>query len=201
MGKSVVITGDIINSRKSKPAVWLGKLKETLSEFGKEKTDWEIYRGDSFQLIVLQKEGLTAALVIKTALKSTGMDARIAIGLGEVDFKSSKVTESNGSAFVNSGKRFETLKKETLGIQTENEKFDRTFGVILSLVDLIISSWKPTTSEVVYTTLRNPGLNQSELAKMLNKKSQGTISSALKRAGFDEIKNVLELYKSEVNEL
>lgn len=201
MSKSVVITGDIINSRKSKPAVWLDKLKETLSEFGKEKTDWEIYRGDSFQLIVLQKDGLTAALVIKTALKSTGMDARIAIGLGEVDFKSSKVTESNGSAFVNSGKRFETLKKETLGIQTESEKFNRTFSVILSLVDLIISSWKPTTSEVVYATLRNPGLNQSELAKMLNKKSQGTISSALKRAGFDEIKNVLELYKSESDEL
>jgi len=201
MNKSVVITGDIINSRKAKPNIWLEKLKEVLSEFGKEETDWEIYRGDSFQLIIPKRNGLRAVLMIRAAMKSIGMDARIAIGLGEIDFKSPKVTESNGSAFVNSGKRFEMLKKETLGIQTENEKFNRTFGVILNLVDFIISSWQPTTSEVVYTAFKNPELNQSGLARLLNKKSQGTISSALKRAGFDEIQKVLELYKTQIKRL
>lgn len=198
MNKSVVITGDVINSRKSKPDIWLDTLKKTLSELGKEETDWEIYRGDSFQLIVPKTEGLRNVLMIKAAIKSIGMDVRMAIGLGKIDFKSSKITESNGSAFVNSGKRFETLKKETLGIQSENEKFNRTFGVVLSLVDFITSSWQPAASEVVYIALKNPELNQSELAKILHKKSQGTISSALKRTGFDEIQKVLELYKTEI---
>lgn len=201
MIKSIVITGDIVNSRKSRPDIWLDKLKETLSEFGKENKVWEIYRGDSFQLVLRKKEGLKAALMIKSGLKSIGMDARISIGLGNVEFNADKVTESNGSAFVNSGKRFETLKKETLGIQTDNQKFNRTFGVMLSLVDFIISSWKPTTSEVIYVALKNPELNQSELAKMLHKKSQGTISAAMKRAGFDEIQKVLELYETEIQKI
>ncbi len=201
MNKVVVITGDIINSRKTEAKIWLVKLKEILGEFGKEESDWEIYRGDSFQLVVSEEEGLLAALIIKAAMKSIKMDARISLGLGEISYKTSKVTESNGSAFINSGKRFELLKKETLGIQTENERFNHTFSVILNLLDIIIASWQPNTSEVVYTALKNPELNQSELAEILNKKSQGTISSALKRAGFDEIRKVLELYKLEIEKL
>ncbi len=201
MNKVVVITGDIINSRKTEAKIWLVKLKEILGEFCKEESDWEIYRGDSFQLVVSEEEGLLAALIIKAAMKSIKMDARISLGLGEISYKTSKVTESNGSAFINSGKRFELLKKETLGIQTENERFNHTFSVILNLLDIIIASWQPNTSEVVYTALKNPELNQSELAEILNKKSQGTISSALKRAGFDEIRKVLELYKLEIEKL
>ena len=47
---TAVLTGDIINSRKSKTPDWLSNLKETLNKFGQEPKHWEIYRGDSFQL-------------------------------------------------------------------------------------------------------------------------------------------------------
>lgn len=198
MKKWIVITGDIIESRKNAPESWLERLKEVLSDFGQEKTNWEIYRGDSFQLILSKKESMEAVLLLKSAMKSIGVDVRMAIGLGEIDYKSPKVSESNGSAFVNSGRKLESLKKETLGIQTPNEKFNQRYNVILNLLDFIIDSWQPTTAEVVFTALKNPQMNQSELAKLLQKKSQGTISSALKRAGFDEIRKVVELYNQEI---
>src|SRR5690606_27189643 len=129
MKKWTVITGDIIDSQKTVPESWLKQLKEILSQYGKEKTDWEIYRGDSFQLILSKKESMEAVLLLKSAMKSIGVDVRMAIGLGEIDYKSPKVSESNGSAFVNSGRKLESLKKETLGIQTPNEKFNQRYNV------------------------------------------------------------------------
>jgi hypothetical protein len=47
-----VITGDIINSRKSCFGIMDGDLKDILKDYGNEPKDWEIYRGDSFQLII-----------------------------------------------------------------------------------------------------------------------------------------------------
>lgn len=195
-----VLTGDIINSRKSNSEHWLPKLKEVLAEIT-EKDNWEIYRGDSFQLILKEKDCLAATMKIKSAMKSIQMDVRVAIGLGEIEFHASKISESNGSAFIHSGRKLELLKKETLGIATDNPTFNERFEVILNLIDFISSAWKPSTAEVVYETLKKPELNQSELAKILQKKSQGTISSALKRAGFEEIRNVLMLYEKEIQEL
>jgi len=108
-----VITGDIINSRKGKVETWLNLLKSTLEKYGKQPQDWEIYRGDSFQLSVPVEKALLAGLHIKSTIKQTKTyDVRIAIGIGEVKYKSQKITESNGSAYINSGECFESLKKQ-----------------------------------------------------------------------------------------
>jgi hypothetical protein len=47
-----VITGDIIDSRKSKDFTWIETLKNVLSGYGKNMSDWEIFRGDCFQLMI-----------------------------------------------------------------------------------------------------------------------------------------------------
>ena len=80
-----VITADIINSTKSTTNSWMVELKKTLNFFGKEGKDWEIYRGDEFQ-IVLNNPAISfyTALIIKASLKIKNFDAKIAIGLGEI---------------------------------------------------------------------------------------------------------------------
>jgi len=47
-----ILTGDIINSREGETLNWLNILKEVLKQYGSTPKDWEIYRGDSFQLSI-----------------------------------------------------------------------------------------------------------------------------------------------------
>lgn len=91
-----VITGDIINSRKVASALWMEDLKGILNAYGNEPKDWEIYRGDSFQLVVDPRDALEIALLIKATIKQhKSLDVRMAIGIGNVDYSADKVTESN----------------------------------------------------------------------------------------------------------
>ena len=113
-----IITGDIINSKKSDPKQWLNALKTILNSYGKSPLTWEIYRGDSFQLEVNPNLALEACILIKATIKQfENIDVRLAIGIGEKEYHSESITESNGSAFVNSGECFENLKKTTLAIK------------------------------------------------------------------------------------
>lgn len=194
-----VITGDIINSRKVASALWMGDLKGILNAYGNEPKDWEIYRGDSFQLVVDPRDALEIALLIKATIKQyKALDVRMAIGVGTVDYTADKVTESNGNAFVNSGECFEGLKKQTLGIQTPWSEFDETFSIIFQLVVLFADNWTTTSAEIIKKALENPNINQKELALALNRKSQSSISASLKRAGYEELKNVIAYYKQEI---
>ena len=194
-----VITGDVINSRKVASALWMEDLKGILNAYGNEPKDWEIYRGDSFQLVVDPRDALEIALLIKASIKQNkALDVRMAIGVGTVDYTADKVTESNGNAFVNSGEFFEGLKKQTLGIQTPWSEFDEAFTIIFQLVVLFADNWTTTSAEIIKKALENPSINQKELALALNRKSQSSISASLKRAGYEELKNVIAYYKQEI---
>lgn len=194
-----VITGDIINSRKVASALWMADLKAVLNSYGEEPKDWEIYRGDSFQLVVEAVDALDIAFIIKATVKQHKLlDVRMAIGIGTIDYKAHKVTESNGSAFVNSGECFEGLKKQTLGIQTPWPVFDKTFNLILKLTAMFSDSWTSISAQIIKEALENPSMNQIQLATVLNKKSQSSISASLKRAGYEELKNVIAFYKQEI---
>lgn len=198
---TAVITGDIINSRKDTPEAWLPNLKKALSTYGKEPTQWEIYRGDSFQLEIPPEKALEAAIHIKATLKQKkGIDIRMGIGLGEKDYSSEKITESNGSAFVFSGECFENLKKQTLAIKSSSEVFDTTINVMLQLATLTMDNWLPATSRAVKTSIEHPQANQKELAALLNK-SQSNISEALIRAGFDEVQKMTQFYTTQLAQL
>lgn len=194
-----VITGDIINSRKVSSAVWLADLKAILNQYGSEPKDWEIYRGDSFQLLVAADDALEIALLIKATIKQhKELDVRMAIGIGTVDYLADKITESNGVAFINSGECFENLKKQTLGIQTPWEEFNTMFSVVLPLMLMIADNWTSTSAEILKKAFENSDINQNQLATALNRKSQSSISSSLKRAGYEELKNMIAFYKQEI---
>ncbi|MFV9550685.1 SatD family protein [Algibacter sp. PT7-4] len=196
-----IITGDIINSKKSAPENWLEALKTILNSYGKSPKIWEIYRGDSFQLEVLPEHALEACILIKATIKQfENIDVRLAIGIGKKTYISKNITESNGSAFINSGECFENLKKTTLAIKSPYKQFDTAINIMLNLAQLTINNWSSTSANLVKTTLKKPNLNQSQLAKVLNK-TQGNISQGLKRAGYDEISKLLHYYKTQIQDL
>lgn len=196
-----IITGDIINSKKSNPQKWLKALKSILNSFGKSPLTWEIYRGDSFQLEVHPEQALEACILIKATIKQfEKIDVRLAIGIGDKTYQSKNITESNGSAFVNSGECFENLKKTTLAIKSPFELFDTTINIMLELAQLTLNNWSSTSATLIKTTLENPDLNQKQVAKILNR-TQGNISQGLKRGGYDEISKLLHYYKTQIQSL
>ena len=79
-----VITGDIIGSRQQTSKHWVEDLKTILSRFGATPSQWEVYRGDEFQIEIKNpEEALLSAILIKAHLKAIKLDARMSIGFGD----------------------------------------------------------------------------------------------------------------------
>lgn len=196
-----IITGDIINSRNaSTTEIWLNGLKKILKRYGNEPKNWEIYRGDSFQVEISDPaESLFAAILIKASIKQIkNLDVRLAIGIGDKTYSAEKISESNGSAFVNSGNCFENLKGKTLAIKTPWYEFDNQINTLIDLAALTMNSWGSVSSEVTSVAMLNPTMTQKELAQLLKKKSQSTISESLKRGGYEEILQMEKLFRNQI---
>jgi len=193
-----VITGDIINSRKGETTEWLPLLKEILSAYGAFQKNWEIFRGDSFQLSLSPDKALLAAIHIKAGMKfQKELDARLAIGIGEEDHNTGMVTEANGTAYIRSGECFEALKKQNLAIRTGEPVMDELLNLLFSLALLTMDNWSPLVADVIRLALENPDKNQKELAELL-KRSPSSVNEALKRGGYDEVMEMNEFYKKQV---
>lgn len=185
-----VLTGDIINSSKIDINEWLPLLKKSLSQFGETPADWDIYRGDSFQLKINKpEEALQVALTIKASIKTIkDLDIRISIGFGDINHSAKRVTESNGSAFIYSGEKFETLKKDkiNLAVKSDRQDFDSDINMFLRLALLIMNHWTENSAEIVSLALQYPEKSQAELGELIGIK-QNTVSTRLKRSAFEEI--------------
>jgi hypothetical protein len=196
-----IITGDIINSTEDSSRQWLSLLKKVLNRYGKSPEQWEIFRGDSFQLEVEPKNALLTAFHLKACIKQTGSrDVRMAIGIGETTHKLARISESNGSAYVRSGESFEELKKQTLAIRTDNEDIDETINLMLQLALLIADNWSLAVATIINASIENPDKSQNELAKLLNK-SQSSVSEAMSRGGFSEMMKVHHYYSKRIDRL
>ncbi len=193
-----VVTGDIIHSRKVNPEIWLPKLKDFLKKNIHDTFSWEIYRGDSFQFEIEVEKALEVVLCIKSLIKSNQLiDVRMSIGIGAKNFQGDSIKESYGTAFINSGESFESLKIYTLNIKSPFDEFDTYFNTLLKLVSFISDNWKPVTSETIHLSLTNRNLLQKEIAEKLNKDAT-TINKALKRGAYEEILEVINLYKQKI---
>lgn len=200
-----VITGDIINSRKISPDIWLEVIKEALGIWGNSPEQWEIYRGDSFQLEIEDaKDALKAAIQIKSAVKSLkGMDVRMAVGIGDKTYSARKVSESNGSAFVNSGELVEDLKKNrrNLAVRSNDSRFNTEMNLYLKLALIFMDRWSDIAAETVRVALLHPDESQEGLAGMLGNIKQNTVSTRLKRAHFEETLELIRIFSLKTGEI
>lgn len=198
-----IITGDIKNSRKLKSKAWIDDLKRFLNTKGNNPGDWEIYRGDQFQLEIPNPENaVLAAFEIKAFLKSIHVDVRMSIGVGDKTHSADKISESNGTAFIRSGEMFEMLKKlkTNLAISTGDAAFDREMNLILQLAMAISDGWLAQSAEYVVTAIGNASLSQEEIGQKLGI-NQAAVSRRRKRAQFDLIIDLDAFYRDKIKSL
>lgn len=198
-----IITGDIINSQKSETELWLPRLKNLLKSWAETPENWEVYRGDEFQLKSSVDDVFRKAMLLKSLIRTfENLDVRIAIGIGNEVFRSDKITESNGSAYVNSGRLLTEIKSQgrTLAIQTQNEKVNRDLNILFKWASIDFDNWTAATAEIIHQLLQKSELTQDELAKELNI-TQSSVSQRLKRAHFELLLETDEFFRKKITEL
>lgn len=120
----------------------------------------EMYRGDSFQVIVDNAEHtLAVAIALRAKLKaitpdgSSVWDARVSIGIGSVSFESDNILISDGEAFRLSGRAFDKIGKRKLSISTPWLEMNYALDLDTRFADELISSWTAKQAKVVYHSI------------------------------------------------
>ena len=199
----VILTADIIKSRKLSSKKWIDELKVLLLTFGKTPNDWEIYRGDEFQMEIKNpEEALLIAFQIKAFFKSINLDVRMSLGFGDKTYKTRKITESNGTAFVRSGETFETLKKQKLNLvlNSDNPTFNEELNLMLKLSLSFMDNWLQQSAEFVLIAIQNPTLSQEEIGVKLGI-NQAAVSRRQKRSNFELLMQVEHYFRKKVKTL
>jgi len=222
---NAVITGDLISSDLLNPRL-KQNLYEQFNKFidklmaSDKDLQGEVGRGDWFQLLVHQPEkSLYYALTLKCFLKSFALnaspdlidtitnspprkiersiiDARIAIGIGEISFVNKKIGISDGDAFKWSGRLLDTMKghKQSLMIHIgNNDELQTNLDVIFVLLDTLLSKTTPSQCNVIKYKLNDK--TEVEIAAQL-KKSQSAINQHLNAAGWHAINETLTHYNN-----
>lgn len=212
-----VITGDIVNSTEILNSGHREKLLEILHKtvddinkaklFGISKINIDIYRGDSFQIMlpnntatILRLAILTRTALIANSTNSLRWDARIGIGVGKGEFIGDTISESDGEAFRLSGKAFDGLKSnKRLAILTPCDDFNEELEVSSAFADNIISNWTSAQAEVIYLHFLS-GMPQKDIAQIVNKTPQA-VSKLLSTANFDLILKYTMRYTNRIIKL
>jgi hypothetical protein len=199
-----VITADLVNSSNYSEAFLDKILKNLNAEFEKlehqyaeGEIDFKIYRGDSFQGVILSfQDSLKIALQLKSLINkvklknqkpaSTLADVKIAIGIGSFDYKGDSIAESNGQAFQFSGRTLDEMKNESrkIRLRTPLESLNSEFDASFFLLDAVMEKWSQASAEVVYYLLK--GMKETEIAEIL-KISQSAVNQRKKACGWDAI--------------
>lgn len=209
-----VIKGDIIASRKLvDQEKWLLPLKNLLDTWGKSPKDWELVWGDFFQIEfphpedVLQKIFEIKALIKKIEpldeRKRKGtIDVRMAVGIGTKSYIGERISESNGTAFIYAGEKFDTLKKEnvTMGLKSEWQDFDDEINLYLKLAGTFMDKWSVSSAELIEIALKKPTITQEEIGDILGIKQSG-VSGRWNRANVDELLAIEKMYRKKINAL
>ncbi|MDA3943795.1 MAG: hypothetical protein PF694_09695 [Bacteroidetes bacterium] len=206
-----IITADIIASRKLvNQEKWLSPLKNLLATWGNSPKDWKLDRGDFFQVEIANPEdALKKALEIKALIKRvepfderkkmSTVDVRLAIGIGEKTYTGETISESNGSAFIYSGEKFDVLKKVNarLGIKTSWQDFDEEINLYLMLAGTFMDKWSVSSAELVEFVLKNPNVTQDDIGKQLGIQQSG-VSRRWNRAHVDELFEVNKMFQKKI---
>jgi hypothetical protein len=216
-----VITGDIVKSTYiSDHAKMIRSLKlimQRLVEQGYVRAGrWEIFRGDSFQLVTEPEKALLAALILRSGFRGgvyrlasplvvedmldESIDVRLSIGIGGVGELTEPISESYGEAFTLSGKMLEDITGEELRliVVTPDKSLNTHFEMICRLMDIIINDWSENSSQAIYRNLLL-GETQRETAEFLGI-SQSSVQNRLKIAHIDEIHYFLNYFKTQISQ-
>lgn len=173
-----VITGDLVNST-SIASEWrqivVDALNASVTDFANlTPVRIEMYRGDSFQVLIDKPEyALNIAVALRANLRALTpenqdlWDARISVGIGGVSFVNDSILTSDGEAFRLSGRAFDSIGKKRLIVSTPWTEFNNSIELVTRFADDVMSSWTAKQALVVGHSLICPK-KQKDMAEDLN---------------------------------
>jgi len=217
-----VLTGDLIGSRqlKSSGISYLEHLNESLEYVGGgyQRPPF-IYRGDSFQGVTSEPESaLKDAILLRLRLisgfkvdeKFPRIDARVSIGVGEIDRLPlppggddlgdlddlsglGDLGEMNGEAFEYSGLQLDRIKNEgqNLAVKTPWEEANRELDIYCRMIDRLIERWTKKKCEAVMHRLEGHTLN--EIGEML-KIDGSAVHYRLAQTDYEIVELIIQRY-------
>jgi predicted DNA-binding protein YlxM (UPF0122 family) len=203
-----VLTGDLIGSsrfniEKQRDEV-LSILKDSFNKIESPEitaSHFAIHRGDSFQGVLSRpEEALKAAIIIRASLLSKPLekirlDARIAIGMGKIDYLPvDQVGEGDGEAFRYSGMELDKMKKgeRNLTIKTPWPEMNEELQTECALLNALIYRWTKEQAEAIKYQIQ--GYKQEEIAEKLEI-SQSAVFQRQRNGGAWAVQAFLERFK------
>ena len=192
MEMKAIITGDIVRSEQialDRRNFLIKVLRDIVYQLQKKSPmKMEMYRGDSFQIVVERPEAsLKIASMIRAGLKSYSpagsmevWDARISIGIGTTDYLGDSIVTSDGEAFKLSGRGLDAMDKNRLAVSTCWPDVNEELDVGLAFADDLITGWSVHQAKVIYLSVAQE-LSQTSIANIIEK-SQQNVSKMLKSA-------------------
>ena len=131
--------------------------------------------------------------------KSSSIDVRMSIGIGDKTYNGESISENNGPAYVFSSEKFDLLRKEnvTIGIKTCWNTFDEEINLYLKLAGKFMDKWTVSSAELVQIILNNPDITQEEIGKQLGIK-QNSVSGRWNRANVNEVLALEKMYRKKI---
>jgi hypothetical protein len=160
-----------------------------------------IFRGDSIQMLFRDPmECLRRTIQLRCWLKKSDfadgfmLDARLAVGIGKIDYYGDTVLDSDGEAFHLSGRAFDMLQAdEFIRIATSDEVLNEQLDIIVRWMDIQIRDWTRAQAEVIYLLIENK--TQQEMAGELGV-VQSAINNRLKLARWKEVERTIDYIAS-----
>jgi hypothetical protein len=215
--RRAVITGDFINSSKLAPKDWdrLHDIMKRSSQLLRESfaaivpLDVDIFRGDSWQLLVLDpakalRLSLLYRATIRAKMESLDLDTRMAIAVGKIDsIPATRVSEGHGEAYLLSGEGLDRLnrsKSANMCFAHKDPEIADTLDVIVRLIDALATSWTDKQALAMSGALR--GMKQEEIAERLWEKkiTQQAVAQHLSRAGWDAIERGIDYFEKKLKD-
>ncbi|MGF1638045.1 MAG: hypothetical protein ACFCUU_13290 [Cyclobacteriaceae bacterium] len=184
-----VITGDVVSASDKNRKQILALLKDAFATVTLQFPDvkFEIYRGDGFQSIIDAPENaLLIALYLRAILikgnKDVCADARVAVGLGPVEFPEEKPSESDGKALRLSGPLLDSMHiNERIKLISIWPELNEEFEIHCQVIDHLTIDWSKEQAEAICGLIEKK--TQTEIASIL-KVSQPAVHNRIKTSAW-----------------
>jgi hypothetical protein len=201
-----VITGDIVKSSKlslDKHKLLIKVMKNSAREISKIfpgalKYEPELFRGDSWQLLIQKPElALSIALFYRAYLRAKmqidSINARMAISIGTVDFIESSF--GVGDAYKISGKALDKKGKRKIKFVSDVLPNSNMIDLIIENSDFISSRWTSKQCKIALLALQN--CRQKTIATKLHI-TQQAVSQQMDSSGWMIVADNIAYFKNDI---
>lgn len=204
-----VLTGDLVHSSKMSRHTLTSSQKQ-LNQMIKFLSDHyqargELYRGDSFQIILPQPAlAARSAILLICALKTNDeldhpVDTTLSIGIGDYKYLDDQVSLSQGQAFELSGRGLDSSERGALSLHCAESRDQQYLGLLTQFVSFHLSSITRKQAEVLYLYISLKFPEHQIIADELQVSRQN-VTKHLKRCGAELIQNYILLFEQQLQE-